>query len=290
MDMYNLLELCYKGGVSMYEGFFMKTGGVMAEDVYGFFMAALKHELSRQDMPQTVLAVKAGVSDKHLNAVFKGRSGKGGRQIRAGIKLQQNIAEVFGYKLVEFLQLGEQVSTGAIVGVVKKEISMDHTSIPGVEANHIDPMAVLSRLTAASAGVQVLVDQYQKNDARMRYWQAIFENLPASVVVIKDGIVYSQNIKSRDLEIITGKPFCENCAGETCENKDICPVHIAATMAKPASGYKIIKDALYKLDVEYVGLNDHEYLIILATETKGDMVPFNRRKTDRRKENQEDGE
>jgi len=250
----------------------------MNNETYEFFIKGLRLAISR-----------AGYTDKDfaagiMNPVTLSKNLNGKYRMK-DLNIDKCL-EKLNMDILDVAMMGRELSptdTGAL------EIGISGKQLPGVEAKHIDPMAVLSILTAASAGVQVLVDQYQKNDARMRYWQAIFENLPASVVVIKDGIVYSQNIKSRDLEIITGKQFCENCAGETCENKDICPVHIAATMAKPASGYKIIKGALYKLDVEYVRLNDHEYLIILATETSNDMSPFNRRKTDRRKD-QECGE
>jgi len=272
----------------MYEELFFKTGGNMADDMYGFFMAAFKHELNKQDMPQTVLAGSVGVTDKHLNAVYKGRVGKNGKPIRAGIKLQEKISDAFGYQLVDFLKLGENICLNTAADSPQpKEIQLAAQDIPGILAKHINPMDVLDSMATTTSAVSALVRQHQKLDERMRYWRSIFEYLPVSAMVIKDGVVISQNTRSRALKVVTGKPFCESCAGGECDNRDICPVNIATVTAAPASGYKIIENELYKLDVEFVRHNDHEYLIVLATVSSGDAVPFNRRGADRRKEKQE---
>jgi len=282
-----------------------ETGRTMAEDSYACFLAALRHKMRQAKYTQLLLAEKTGSSPQWINALVRERTDKSGKTARASVELQESICELFGYSYMEFLRLGERIIENIPGGHIdtgqadKQERPNQQLplSIPGVDAKYVNPMDVIAAIgsvsesfTAAATAVSVLAKQCQDETGEKRFWRAMFENLPASVVIVQDGIVHKQNIKSRDLGAILGKPFCENCAGPDCENKDICPVHIATTMAKPASGYKIIKELLYKLDVEYVRFNDHEYLIILATEAKSDMVPFNRRKVGDRRKDQEDGE
>jgi len=103
-------------------------------------------------------------------------------------------------------------------------------------------------------------------------------------MIIKDGVVINQNIKSVVLGKITGEKFCDNCIGkDVCENKDDCPLYRAEETMQPSSGFKLIKGMRYKLDVMPTKMQDRRYLIVLATEVS-DSGDSDRRFGDRRKE------
>jgi len=258
-----------------------EIGEEMNDETYEFFIRGLRLAIAR-----------AGYTDKDfaagiMNPVSLSKNLNGKYRMR-----DENIskcAKKLNIDPVDIVMMGK---AGQNVRETPQQPA--NQDIPGVSAKHINPMDVLDSLSrageslsSAASAVSALVRQHQKLDERMRYWRSIFEYLPVSAMVIKDGVVISQNTRSRALKVVTGKPFCESCAGGDCDNRDICPVNIATVTAAPASGYKIIENELYKLDVEFVRHNDHEYLIVLATISSGDAVPFNRRGADRRKEKQE---
>lgn len=147
--------------------------------------------------------------------------------------------------------------------------------VPGVQAGYVSPMDVLS-------AVSTLVNQYQKNDERMRYWRHMFDALPVATLIIKDGLVVYQNIKSSSLGNLAGSPLCDRCAGKGCEDSLECLYRIVETI-HPNSGYQRIAGIRHKIDITPTRLNDHEYFIVVATEPEYDG--FDRRRTSDRRSN-----
>jgi len=175
----------------------------MNNETYEFFIKGLRLAISRAGYTDKDFA--AGIMNpvtlsKNLNGKYRMKDLNIDKCLK---KLNMDILDV--------AMMGRELSA-TVMGASEVEIS--GKQLPGVEAKHIDPMAVLSALTTAAAGVQVLVSQYQKNDERMRYWMEIFEILPVAVLVIKDGLVYRQNIQSRAMGNLLGDPLCDNSGGD----------------------------------------------------------------------------
>ena len=255
----------------------------MIEDDYAYFMAAWKYKQAQMKLSQRDLAAKTGSSYQWLNAVYRERVVRN-KKAKASPELQKTIAEVLGYGWIEFLQLGKRITLqhlpieDAKQEEEPKQEEKEARPMPGVEAKHVNPMEVLT-------AVSVLVDQYQKLDSRMRFWRAIFDELPVSTLIIKNGIVTYQNIKSAAWGNITGSSLCDSCAcPEDCKERGDCPSHQAMETRNPTEGFQHIGAGYYKVNIAPVRLHDHEYFLIVAMEAEKHEGEDRRSGVDRRNE------
>jgi hypothetical protein len=116
----------------------------------------------------------------------------------------------------------------------------------------------------------------------LRFWREIFETLPVCAMILKDGIVEYQNNKSRKLGKLIGGPLCEKCASG-CEHDQDCPIG-RATVTLQSVGYQVIAGSRYKVDVSVTRWQEHEHIVILATEASNDDTMDRRGGNDRREE------
>lgn len=155
---------------------------------------------------------------------------------------------------------------------------------PGVEAGWVEPMDVLSMVSSA---VGVLAKQSQDESGRKRFWREIFDVLPMATMVIKDGLIWYQNEKSRDWGNLKGVTLCDSCVcPEDCKKKHECPSFQAVETKTPRSGHQFIGSKYYKVDVVPLRNNykGHQYFVILAAEEKEQPPDDRRSGVDRRTE------
>lgn len=249
----------------------ISEGEFMAEDSYVYFMAAWRHFMRQTKYTQIKISEKTGASKQWINCAFKERpDAKTGRVPRVSSELQEQIAEIFGYSFLDFLQAGKRVIEG-IPGVkieTQEESSLQPpplaappapTSIPGVEAGYVSPFDVVT-------AVNVLAKQFDKANERLHCWMAIFESWPTAALIIKNGIVVRQNARSLAWGSVSGKVLCDACLGRLECDKATCPVSIAAATREHAAGYRMANGQRFRLDVAPLRHADSEYLIVSATE------------------------
>lgn len=149
----------------------------MAEDSYVYFMAAWRHFMGQTKYTQIKISEKTGASKQWINCAFKERpDAKTGRVPRVSSELQDQIAEIFGYSYLDFLQAGKRVLEG-IPGVKVEKQDEEKSApppqpIPGVANGHVAPMEVLGAVTT-------MVNQYLKADERLRFIKALRQNICA---------------------------------------------------------------------------------------------------------------
>lgn len=177
-------------------------------------------------------------------------------------------------------KLNKDISDIVLLGMQAESAPapMPQPPFPGVQAGYVNPTDVLS-------AVSTLVGQYQKNEERMRFWRAIFDELPVTALIIKDGTVTYQNIKSSAWGNITGTSLCDSCAcPPDCRERGDCPSHQAMETRNPTTGYQHIGAGYYKVNITPIRLHDHEYFLIVATEAEKHEGEDRRSGADRRTE------
>lgn len=85
-----------------------------ADRLYDFWHGALVHCINRKmktqkDISNDLADGPVKCSKGHLNAIYKRRKTSSGNEVKAGTELQEAIANVFGYSMVEFIKLGQSV-------------------------------------------------------------------------------------------------------------------------------------------------------------------------------------
>ena len=86
------------------------------DDSYRYWLAAFQHMIGTKKYSQVALVEKikevapsVRITKGHLNAVYKERVGRGGKQFKASLELQEAIAKVYGFDHLEFLQAGKKI-------------------------------------------------------------------------------------------------------------------------------------------------------------------------------------
>lgn len=247
-------------------------------DNYDLFMAALRNRLARKEKTQVEIAEAAGISTNYMSLIVREKR-------RASDEVREAIAGVFGVSLRELTNEGHLVTYGRSVEPSQPPPSTAPYPIPGVQAGHINPMDFL-------AAANTLVTQYQKCDERMRFWRSIFDALPVAALIIKDGTVCFQNVRSRELGTQIGGPICDTCTGTGCSDKCkdclkkgncedcTCPILMAMNMAKATSGHISINGKQHMVQVTPLILPDVEYYVVVVSavidnngvDRRGDMA------------------
>jgi PAS domain-containing protein len=86
------------------------------DETYKYWLATFQHMIGTKKYSQITLVEKIKeldlgirVTKGHLNAVYKERSGRGNKKIKASLDLQEAIARVYGLNHLEFLHAGQQI-------------------------------------------------------------------------------------------------------------------------------------------------------------------------------------
>lgn len=86
------------------------------DETYKYWLAAFQHMIGTKRYSQITLVEKIKelhpdirVTKGHLNAVYKERSGRGNKKVKASLDLQEAIAQVYGLNHLEFLHAGQQI-------------------------------------------------------------------------------------------------------------------------------------------------------------------------------------
>jgi len=225
------------------------------------FRAGLRVAIKQSGIKQG--AWSEGVtSPVNLSNILRNKVGLSRQMIEA-------LAEKAGMSVAEIIELG------------KEKDSTEQAPEP--TSKQVDPMEVM-------AAVSALIGQCQKSDDRRRFWREVFECLPVAALVIRDNVVIYQNVKSRAFGAIVGGEMCESCIGKGCNNKAACPVTIAGETGVNASGFTLAMGQCWKMDVAAARYNDHQYIIVLATETGSNEMMDRRGNDDRRRNQSEDAE
>jgi len=137
----------------MYEELLREPGEAMIDGAYECFIAALQHKIDQREISQKALAERVDVTAQHLNAIYKERTNRRGEVVRASFPLQQKIAEVFGYSIVDFLKLGQRVleklppdASRGIAGEKEAVVATQH--IPIGPTDYMDPDHLVSAVMA----------------------------------------------------------------------------------------------------------------------------------------------
>lgn len=86
------------------------------DESYRFWLAAFQHMIGTKKYSQVALVEKIKevapsirITKGHLNTIYKERTGKGGKIIRASLELQEAIANVYGFNHFEFMEVGKDL-------------------------------------------------------------------------------------------------------------------------------------------------------------------------------------
>lgn len=246
-------------------------------DNYELFMAALRNRLARKEKTQVDICTATGISTNYMSLLVRGKR-------RASDEKREAIAGVFGVSAREFINEGHLVTYGRPVDQPPAQTPPAIKPVAGVEAGWVEPMDVLSMVSSA---VGVLAKQAQDESGRKRFWREMFDVLPMAAMVIKDGLIWYQNEKSRDWGNLKGVTLCDSCVcpGD-CMKKHECPSFQAIETKTPRSGHQFIGSKYYKVDVVPLRNNykGHQYFVILAAEEKEQPPDDRRSGVDRRTE------
>ena len=223
------------------------SGGEMNEESIKYALIGLRSHIKSNNIRQKVFA-DGVTTPEHFSKVLN---------LKAGVseEMLAKFAHKLRMEIADLVLIGKQSDE-------RQSKPLEPPVIPGTAVRHVNPNDFMTE-------VSVFVGQYQKNSERLKFWRAIFENLPIPALIIKDGLVCFQNIKSRLWGIITGTSICDSCVGLDCDNRDECPVIISERTATECSGYQMIGVQRYKLDVMPLRLHEHDYFLVCATDVHG---------------------
>ena len=214
----------------------------MIEDDKPFFIKGLKVKMAEMGMKQVDFARYFGMNPVTINRYFKGKSfpdGKSMSIIRSRLGMTED----------------------EIVGIVKPRVLINPQATPPVQVSI--PKEYMSADDAAHV-LSSLAATVRKMDSRLKYWQQVFEALPVPVIVLRDGLVYSQNRRSRAIWDGLGRSLCSGCQDEKCKDYG-CNIKDAIDKGKDIEVYKMIGDDYYKVIATHFSANNHEYTTIVIT-------------------------
>ena len=215
----------------------------MTNQEYEDFLVGVSRYIEVNGLVQKEVAVKAGRSPVNFSKVLNRHNG-------CTAKYRKDICDAMGVSEIQMVRLGESVMVPA-----------------QPEAPPIFPPAMATDTLPADEAIQALSQVSQsflKLDAKLKYWMQAFDALPLPVIIVRDGIVFSQNRASRALWSGLGLPLCDGCKDETCREIG-CDIKDAIDKGRDVEKYKLIGKDYYKVQTSHFTANAHHYAAVVIT-------------------------
>jgi len=209
----------------------------LMNDTYRCFLEAAKYKIyTQKEVTQTDIAKACGVTAQHINAALKQRPSRpGGKPVRLGSDLQEKIAGVFGYSLVEFFEFGRRI----VEGMTEQEraaLDIDSDDEP-VSFAGMDGEAVLNHIASFQSDVDrdmaeistvvfdhifALVENRNQLYRHLQRKQKIFNTIEDCIKVVnRDKLVTYCN---DSYTTCMGVGMGETCRDEDCGGQQPCIV------------------------------------------------------------------
>ena len=221
----------------------------MTEEDYRAFIIGIRQTIDVNGLDQKEVAIRAGVNHVNFNKVLNHRTG-------SSAKYRHKICEVLGVTVEDMIRIGSPAQQPVPQIAAPFPVTIPKDYMPTDE--------VVQYVARVSASLSDISAAYAKIDARLKYWQQLFETMPVPVVVLRDGLVYNQNRRSRAIWDGLGRSLCSGCRDEKCKEYD-CNIKDAIDKGKDIEVYKMIGDDYYKVIATHFSANNHEYTTIVIT-------------------------
>lgn len=258
--------LMFIGGRYMYELFTGSLGQMGMDDAYSCFIAAVKHKIDKEGTKQVDLAEAVGTSPQHLNAVINEREGRPGKKIKAGMELQQAIAEYFGYSLVQFLELGQQVLENLVPSAKPERPARVE---PELDDRYDMSIPLIGEELDA---IHQITKTMQRLHTVGNWWKSVFDAVPTPLIVLKaDKTVIYNNRRNQQLFAKTrlGVNLCDACHTDmdlahpcTEDDDNDCPIDKVARGAATADLDVWIKGNYYSVNAASFTSGGESYIFV----------------------------
>jgi len=220
----------------------------MTREEVGYFLVGVQTTIAERGLVQKDLALEAGVSPENFSKVLN-------RRIGSSAKYRKKICDALSVTVEEMVMIGKPTP----------EPQQEATKFPvAIPKDYLPADEVAQYVARVSTSLLDISASYSKIDARLKYWQQLFETMPVPVVVLRDGLVYNQNRRSRAIWDGLGRSLCSGCRDEKCKEYD-CNIKDAIDKGKDIEVYKMIGDDYYKVIATHFSANNHEYTTIVIT-------------------------
>ena len=220
----------------------------MTREETEYFLLGVQRTIVDKGLVQKEVALTAGVSPENFSKVLNKRIG-------SSAKYRRRICEVLGVTEEDMVRVGSPTQPPVQVAIPFP------AAIP---TDYLPTDEVVQYLARVSSSMSEVGSSYIKLDARLKYWMQMVEAMPVPVIVTRDGIVFTQNRKSRAIWDGLGKPLCSGCTDTTCKELG-CDIKDAIDRGRDVEKYKMIGDGYYKVQTSHFAANGHEYTIIVTT-------------------------
>ena len=214
----------------------------MERDEREFFLKGLRLQMAARKLNQRSLAKLAGLSSVTISRYFSPNTDS--------FPADESVEKICsGLKMT-----ADEIIRSALPAQVRLPEPPRFRSTP---SDYMPVDEVMQSMSAVSAA-------YMKIDARLKYWMGIVEALPVAVVVVRDGLLYTQNRASRALWQGVGRPLCDNCKDPKCAECG-CEIKKAVDSGLDIERLKNIDGVAYKMQTTHFQANDHNYHIVTMT-------------------------
>lgn len=233
------------------------------------FVAGLTRAIKESPLSQEALAIKAGVSAQNLSKVLNLKVG-------CSSGWRGKICSALGSTEKELIKKGAAIREDE--GVARKPEVADlpgkneaqEPQPPGGYTARTKPRGQVLRDTFATAmeALTSIATQALEGDAKLTYWQDVFEYLPASFCIVRDGVVLYQNQENRRIctGATIGEPLCDSCKHNLGVQPKCpeCAVRITAETGTPSTTYAQFDGGYYAVDSRMVKITDLDYQLVVA--------------------------
>jgi len=219
----------------------------MNKETLAYFMSGLQHFIKESGMTQNDVALKAGTTGVTLSKYVNQR-GTPSKEWR------EKILQVLNVDESELVLLGKRLTNPIGAGNLS---SFEVKLAQAKEEDYTPPDEAIGALSAVTASLLKL-------DGKLKYWLQAFDSLPVPVIILRDGIVRSQNKLSKAIWSGMDRPLCDGCKDDECQRQG-CEIKDAVDHGREIEKYKKIGDDYFKVSTSYFSANGNRYTAILIT-------------------------
>jgi transcriptional regulator with XRE-family HTH domain len=218
------------------------------------FRLALVELKKRKGLSLAVIAKASGRSTRQIQGVLSSKEKKG-----LGLAAATKLAEYLGTTYEEMLELGGRVLAGSESEQVKVPPPAEQPHPLPVTIHQLAPVDdVVDMLRNAESHMREL-------DLRLNIGRAVFEMMPVAAVLIRDGIVVVQNLKSRLLGKALGFPLCDSCIDAKCHGHRLdCALQVAMLTHTEATEERVVVGVRYRVAATPIFIGGREYILLTA--------------------------
>ena len=218
----------------------------MNKETLAYFLLGLKHFIKDSGLTQDAVAIKADTTGVTMSKYINGR-GAPSKKWRDKVVAALNTDET------ELVLIGRKIQNQPF----DESPSPQPPTFPA-------PVSDILQADEATQALSTVSQSFLKIDAKLKYWVQAFDSLPVPVIIVRDGVVYSQNRKSRALWAGIGHHLCDGCNDPTCSELG-CDIKTAIDKGLDVEKYKMIGEDYYKVETSHFVANSYHYTAVVIT-------------------------